>query len=352
MSAKGSTRGSITAIANVSLAATSLLVGLLLAEGILRLTARFPIEGLHSVSERDYRRIPGMWEPGQELISREKPALPYQVRINALGLRGLDTTIEPSGPRVLFVGDSLTFGDFVEDGETLPRQVQQRLREAEVLNGGVGGTTITDQRVFLERYLALRPHVVVLVFFENDLSDLFMDPPRHVVFARNRAAKSGALYPFYRLVRDTALFNGFLKVQARMRRRPGWGPEEKRASHPPKWLAKAVAMYAAEVVKVRELLEPRGIALVIAAYPEHYNVANLGEGPKYETIGPVSTALRDLGIAVVDLTIPLRESHLPVADLYLLPHDGHPSPIGYAVAADALTPHVRAALLEQQATSK
>ena len=43
----------------------------------------------------------------------------------------------------------------------LPAQVQVLLGDgADVLNGGVGGTTIVDQRVFVERYLSLEPRVI------------------------------------------------------------------------------------------------------------------------------------------------------------------------------------------------
>ena len=51
-------------------------------------------------------------------------------------------------------------------------------------------------------------------------------------------------------------------------------------------------------------------------------------------------ALADVGIAGIDLTLPLRRSGLPITELYLLPYDGHASARGNAIAANAILPHV------------
>ena len=50
---------------------------------------------------------------------------------------------------------------------------------ADVLNAGVLGSTIVDQRVFLQRLLDLNPTLVLLVFCENDLDDFQTTPPLH-----------------------------------------------------------------------------------------------------------------------------------------------------------------------------
>ena len=151
----GRRRGS--SCANVALLVASCCLALGAAEIALRALRR-PAAGLHTVSEGDYQRIPGMFEPGQESINRDIPALPHRIRINSLGLRGADTSLVPRGLRVLFIGDSFTFGDFVDDDETLPAQVQAHVGGcAEVLNGGVGGTTIVDQAKAPPRARPKRP---------------------------------------------------------------------------------------------------------------------------------------------------------------------------------------------------
>ena len=116
-----------TLVRSLALAIAALVLTLGAAELLLRASGRFPTVQLHSVSSRDHARIPGPWQPNQDLVRLAKPALPHRVRTNALGLRGPETSLAPRGPRVLCVGDSFTFGDFVEDDETLPAQLGARL---------------------------------------------------------------------------------------------------------------------------------------------------------------------------------------------------------------------------------
>jgi lysophospholipase L1-like esterase len=323
----------------------SLALSLGLLEIGLRWSGRYPAVGLHSASARDYERIPGFWEPGQDFVNRQIPALPHRIRTNSLGLRGPETTLAPRGPRVLCLGDSFTFGDYVNDEETLPAQLGARLKgSAEVLNGGIGGTTIVDQREFLERYLALSPDVVLLIYYENDLEDLFLEPPMHVRFARNRELKSGVLGPLYEQVRDTATFNALLHLQGLLRAREVASTpatQQAEGAEPPPWLAPMVERYADEVAALRDRLEAREIELVVAAFPHPFVVSG-----KYQRdrIAPVSRALAARHIPTVDLTPALRASSQPLTELFLFPHNGHASARAYAIAAEVLEPHVRRAL--------
>ena len=197
---------------NATLFLVSLAAALVLTEAALRLSGRFPAQMLHSVSAADFDRIPGVWEPHQDFVSRGKPALPYKIYINALGLRGPETTRAPRGPRVLCLGDSFTFGEFVDDAQTLPAHLGARLpAPIEVLNAGVLGTTIVDQSVFLPRLLALAPTLVLLIFCDNDLEDLLKTPPLHVRYAQNRQLKSGPWRFVYIALRHTSLFSLYLK---------------------------------------------------------------------------------------------------------------------------------------------
>jgi len=103
-------------------------------------------------------------------------------RINSLGLRGEDFPSEkPAGTsRILFVGDSFTFGEGVQDDETFASVLQERLRSeagdgdrrTQVINAGVSGYNTQDEVRYLERkWLALEPDTVVLVFYLNDAYD-------------------------------------------------------------------------------------------------------------------------------------------------------------------------------------
>jgi len=60
------------------------------------------------------------------------------VTLDADGLRSNGTQPKPSGPTVLAIGDSFTFGDEVDDGETWPAALERRIGRRVVNGGGFG----------------------------------------------------------------------------------------------------------------------------------------------------------------------------------------------------------------------
>ena len=158
-----------------------------------------------------------MYEPGSLPGIIRVRGLMHDVNINSQGFRGAKPRRDAGRPRVLFLGDSFTFGDSVNDDETLPAQVEFALAGAiEALNGGVSGSTIVDQRVFGERMLALEPDLV-LVYSENDVSDLSAPLPLHVRLAENRAIRSGWLATqVFHVISDLAVFQWVLFARAAM----------------------------------------------------------------------------------------------------------------------------------------
>jgi lysophospholipase L1-like esterase len=110
-----------------------------------------------------------------------QPDFAYIQRVNHLGMRGRETTVEkPAGTRrILMLGDSFTMGKGVQDNETFPVLVEQQLRpqlaecgggSLEVLNGGVDSYAPVLSYLELERDLArLSPDLVVENFDNSDL---------------------------------------------------------------------------------------------------------------------------------------------------------------------------------------
>ncbi len=97
----------------------------------------------------------------------------YSYSTNELGFRGpsLSTTDGPF--RILAVGDSTTFGQHLNDEETWPAQLQQRLdpsrEHIEIINAGVIGASSFQGLSFLAtRGLALHPDMVTVTFGFND----------------------------------------------------------------------------------------------------------------------------------------------------------------------------------------
>lgn len=89
------------------------------------------------------------------------------ITIEADGLRR--TGEQVAGAPILAVGDSFTYGDEVNDGQTWPAQLQQ-LTGRRVLNAGVSGYGF-DQIVLRSEQLAARykPSVIVVGFIADDI---------------------------------------------------------------------------------------------------------------------------------------------------------------------------------------
>jgi len=124
-------------------------------------------------------------------VATDLPDLPYRlnpgvtidaggsaVHINGFGLRGREIAAQPVAgvERILVIGDSIIYGQGVADDETFPVQLQRELRDrgrrVEVLNGGVPGCNNAAELAFLRAYgLALHPRRVVLGISLNDFGE-------------------------------------------------------------------------------------------------------------------------------------------------------------------------------------
>ena len=95
-----------------------------------------------------------------------------EIRTNSLGYRSPEITTK-TRPRVLFLGDSITFGDWLPEEETFVRLTQtiadQNGCRWETINAAVGGASLHDELAVLkETGLTVKPDVVVLGFYLND----------------------------------------------------------------------------------------------------------------------------------------------------------------------------------------
>ncbi len=102
------------------------------------------------------------------------------VVINQQGFR--DKEYGPKGEafRILAVGDSFTFGWGVDQDKSYPKILEAKLKDekipidVEVLNLGVPGTsTIHQYHALKEKYMKLRPDIVVIGYLVNDIDHPF-----------------------------------------------------------------------------------------------------------------------------------------------------------------------------------
>ena len=94
----------------------------------------------------------------------------YRLNINGAGFRGDEIQEEENGRRVLFLGDSVTFG-LIE--RNYPELLEAKLRAAghkiQIINGGVEGYTARNHLLEIDRYIAVEPDVVMIYLGWNSL---------------------------------------------------------------------------------------------------------------------------------------------------------------------------------------
>ncbi|SLM49649.1 protein of unknown function [Nitrospira japonica] len=330
------------------------LVTILAAEGALRLSGYVSVASVHTVSAAEYDRVPGMFEPNQSLIEKPHPRLHYRVTINSLGYRGpeIDRRKSSDTVRILCIGDSGTYGEFVDDSDTLSVLLEQKLRkegfQVEVVNGGVPGTTIVDQMQFVRRGMALDPDMVILTFSENDIGDLGAAVPQYVALERNRLLKSKPGFKLvYGLLRDTALFNYMLKVRAAWAihaRAPSQtveispAPDVEREVYESRW-----SLYADTLRKMQRFLADRRVRFLFNVYPTHQRIGvpTPMEPGQSSQVQRIQDLARSIGIPTVETLPWFVRSGYAKEELYHLPYDGHANGNGYRVQSAALLPAVR-----------
>jgi lysophospholipase L1-like esterase len=107
------------------------------------------------------------WSPRPNYQSKD-------IRINSQGIRAdRDYALEkdPERLRVLFVGDSFTWGEDVANNDTFAARLEGVMPSAESLNLGVHGFGTDQQLIRLQRDgLPYQPDVVILGFYEGNLN--------------------------------------------------------------------------------------------------------------------------------------------------------------------------------------
>lgn len=154
--------------------------------------------------------------PSKNFIASENNKLPYQVVTNSYGLRNeKETSLKKSKLRILAVGDSFTFGPYVNNFQTYPSQLERVLNRdglnAEVLDAGISGYTLEDEIAYIkEKGIKLDPDLIIIGVFQNDVSDY--DPSQRSVFARESQKNKLIKYGFlYQIAKQSAFLTFFQK---------------------------------------------------------------------------------------------------------------------------------------------
>lgn len=239
------------------------------------------------------------------------------VSINSRGFRDRDYPIEKvADQRIIFLGDSLTFGWGVEKQETFEELLEKDLNRTtttEIINLGTGNHN-TDQQVqlFIDRGLKLKPDRVVLFYFINDAEPTPQMSPWHwlshlrsvtwfwskIRVLRTRLGESPDYRQFYRGLYDENQ-SGWQVTQAAMK----------------------------ELVKV---CADNDIRLQVVILPELHDLTDY---PFTEVHEKITAMLTDLNIEYLDL-MPLIVPRENPQKLWVAPDDAHPNHLGHRLIAD------------------
>jgi len=101
------------------------------------------------------------------------------IETNSIGYRNPEIPLKSNDPdykRILFLGDSIIFQDYLNEDETIVRLVETQAHKEnkkwETINAAVGAISLkTELAILLETGLSLKPDVVVLNFYLNDFQE-------------------------------------------------------------------------------------------------------------------------------------------------------------------------------------
>lgn len=310
----------------------------------------------------------------------ESPDLPYEytpgctgsyftnglkrdVHINSLGLREREIE-EKRGKRILLLGDSFVFGYGVEEGERFGRLLEPMV-QAEVVSVGFSGGAGPDMlyRYLMSRGLSLQPDRVILVLFPyNDLSDIesdrWMEEDGRVVSVKSNFSRveDGYLSGIYRhwkfrvpLLRHSQFFQLLvphfesLLYRAKLvaRKLEIVVPSRDEKHRVCLYLVRCVGSWETAVENGKRILRMYKKDMEILKIP--FSVVVVPAADQVFGSDPVETVwhrlLREEDIPFLDLSRYLKESGYSQKELYL--PDGHWTPLGHQIAAEAMAQWIR-----------
>lgn len=310
---------------------------------------------------------------GLETPANKGPTFsPYRIHTNAQGLRA-DREITREKPpgvhRVLCLGDSFTFGPFVDNHETYSAQLQGLLNAAradsvQVINAGFSGWTLPDQLDYLqEKGLALKPDLVLLQIYVNDVRELapffrsvlsrqtYIQQSQHALFPLQLfLRRHSASYYLLRNLKDDVditRHNAELPAAAEDDYRPYFDD------------------YMAHLDELQALLKERAIPLLVVLVPEPASQwptlaatdadslqRTLLAAPRAEAntilssnalLPLLANALTERRIAhlnLIDILARLSTDATDPQAIYLLPNDHHLSRYGHRITAQACAAYI------------
>lgn len=264
-------------------------------------------------------------------------------RIDGMRMRrhaNIDVSV--TGPTVLCLGDSFTFGEGVREGDTYPAQLEKLLNQdagnanVRVFNGGVQGYGTRQELAFFERFgRQLKPNVVILGFVLNDACDVGETIAQNDAMTRAFEPSSlGSISAIWRTIERRRHLSQLQDTFFRQIRN-GFNSVE--------WDLCRDALRAFHVLSIQNNFE-----FLVVIFPIFWQLD--GNYPFDGLHAMVAQACRDANCEYIDLRDQFRDR--PSDAFWVHPADQHPNEIAHERAARALAPRVVEWLQIKRAGSK
>ena len=285
-------------------------------------------------SPLEYALRPGVNRENEVVESGIK----WSYQLNADGFRGDEFDVQSDKKRVLFVGDSYTFGWGVDQQEVLPYQLEQLLAgtpyaiDAEIYNLGVPGYNTLQEFHLLNQVIdRYSPELVMLGYVMNDAQPQANVHERPSV--RYRYVRSWLLafikeqYNYYMHKGEAVLATGL--------NLPDKDFVASVVENQPKWMATRQAL-----TDMAGLARSRGIPFILVVFPS-FNMHLDRRYPFRPIHNEVNAWAAEAGVTSVDLLDYLQGID---REVYRVSGDGHPNGKAFESAAEVLAPVVYGAL--------
>lgn len=326
---------------NLSLSIISVIVFLLITEIVLRILG-FPSKIMEW--EIDKNSGYSFMAPNQDYIEKWYDNLvPFRVRINSLGLRDNEIKYK-DGFKIFAIGDSFTFGTGVKGEDTFVELLEGQLRssfpdlDTEVINGGHGGATINfEYELLRQKGLALKPDIVLIAFYRNDVEDYFSD-------SQHRKIYTSVAIPFKKYLRKTATYNILMKMNLYvLAKRIGRNiknaqsiSDSKEDFYNPSLIGQYQEMWQQYLRKLKdtiELCKENNIEPTLLIIPDEFQVKNAYLASTPQTILK-EFALQNNIIVIDPLEILRKRSILGIKDY--IPIDSHLNTEGHKIISELI----------------
>ena len=254
-------------------------------------------------------------------------------RINSLGFRGAETTLEKpdSTVRIVVIGDSFTFGSGVRNEHTFPSAMQAYFsgngmgQGVEVLNLGAGRyNTVNEASLLFHKGIKFDPDIVIICFFLNDTNaggtakafSAWVPEDQLPLWRRYSRLADVMATRFERHRASEALVENY--IDSFREDAPGWVQSKK------------------ALASARKLSEEQEFKLVLAIYPVLWSLT--GDYPFAGIHETISGYTAGLGIPVLDLQ-PLFNGY-DGPELWAHPNNQHPNPEAHRIVGNALSEYL------------